>query len=174
MVRHTYQLNCQLAIQLHECEHNHRHKDTVGSLPAKRVTFCYMWLRGKNIHTIHMYNWLLMNLLTNLAVMPKSLYNHELSIVCHHWCHCHHCHCHCCHHLWTVLSTGSVTETSYFAHICTYAPSICTWINKYNLYFLNGSHCTSFLHVTPQAYSRQLASKVHNFLICVTVGQEST
>ena len=68
--------------------------------------------------------------LAHLAVMPRSLDNHELSIVCHCWhCHCHHC-------LWTVLlSTVLITETSYFAHICTYAPSICTWISEYNLYF---------------------------------------
>ena len=64
-----------------------------------------------------------MPLLAHLAVMPVSLYNHELSVVCCHW-HC--CRCHWCR-LWTVLpSTGLITETSYFAHICTYAPSICT------------------------------------------------
>ena len=36
---------------------------------------------------------------------------------------------HCCH-LWTVLpATGLITETSYLAHNCTYAPSICTCIS---------------------------------------------
>ena len=62
-------------------------------------------------------------------------------VMCHHWHHW------CCH-LWTVLlSTGLIIETSYFAHICTCAPSICTWISEYNLYFLNGSHFSSVLHV---------------------------
>ena len=72
-----------------------------------------------------------------------SLCNHVLSVVCRHWrcCHCHHC------HLWTVLSTGLIIETSYLTHICTYAPSICAWISEYKLYFLNGSHFSSFLYV---------------------------
>ena len=29
-------------------------------------------------------------------------------------------------YLWTVLTTGLITETSYLAHLCTYAPSIST------------------------------------------------
>ena len=63
-------------------------------------------------------------LLAHLAEMSMSLCNHELSVV---WCHCHHCHL--CY-LWTVLpATGLITETSYLAHICTYAPSICTCIS---------------------------------------------
>ena len=52
-----------------------------------------------------------------------------------------------------MLSSSSVDSPPVhrFDHrnfiFCTYAPSICTWISEYNLYFLNGSHFSSFLHV---------------------------
>ena len=49
-----------------------------------------------------------------VVMLPLSLCDHELSIVCHHC-------------LWTVLlATGLITETSYLAHTCTCTPSVST------------------------------------------------
>ena len=90
--------------------------------------------------TLHHYWGVLANWGTSLAhVAEMSVFNHELSIV---W---HHCHWHC---PWMLLpATGLITETSHLSQICTYAPSICTWISEYNMYFLNGSHFSQFLYV---------------------------
>ena len=80
-----------------------------------------------------------------LAHLPMSLCNHELSI-----------HVVSCGIVMALVlssvdsppsSHGLITESSYLAHTCTYAPSICTRISKYNMYFLNGSHFSLFLYL---------------------------
>ena len=59
--------------------------------------------------------------LAHLAYMPMSLYNHDLSVMCH--CHHHH-HCWCWHLCTAVPVIALIIETSYLANICTYIPSI--------------------------------------------------
>ena len=76
---------------------------------------------------IRQHNKLLLRFLAHLAYMPMSLYNHDLSVVCHchHCCHYHHW-CHCCHHCWcchwcclcaAVPVTALIIETSYLVDI---------------------------------------------------------
>ena len=89
-----------------------------------------------------------------LAHLVMSLCNHALSVVCHCRCHRHlRLRCCLCHHwhwrLCTALPvTDLIIEASYLTNICSYAPSICTWIlSQCDIYFLNGGHFSKFLYL---------------------------